>query len=301
MNLSETGAIPFPSYPFSQELGWSSTRQNSFEQCLRQYWYNYYNRWDKDVPRDDILELKNLSTIPMLIGEVAHSVLAKIAHRILKCRNPIDRQRLDELACHDLSQAIANSTFQEVYFGQQEAVEPKRLWPRLQLLLDHYLGSERHQWLLNEWDPSVGYMVDPEGYGEARLGGMKIYAKPDLLVRDGKEVLIIDWKTGQRQADSHRRQLAVYAAWARDALEQPANRIQVIDAYLQPIYEEVSEVFSEDELDAVVLDVSQQRSEMYELCEDVVENIPKPKSFFPMTERHGLCKTCSYRELCKRG
>jgi hypothetical protein len=46
--------------------------------------------------------------------------------------------------------------------------------------------------------------------------------------------------------------------------------------------------------------VREQTNEMYGLCLEVENNIPKPKQAFPMTQIVALCGYCNFRELCKR-
>ena len=298
--MSTSGLIPFPEYEFSSDLGWSFTRRKAFESCKRRYWYDYYNRWDPEIERESIMQLKGLSSTPMLIGEVVHILMASIAKRLLRSRAEIDRDRFNIYARKALTNALNNCDFQEIHFGHCSEISADELWLRLQTFMESYLSSDRYRWLHEEWDPEQVYLIDPDGYGETRLAGMKIYAKPDLLVHDEHGMLIIDWKTGRRDASDHSLQVAVYAAWAREVLEQPASKIRVADAYLKPPYCEETLRCSESELDAVVKQVRSERASMQAMCIDVVENKPLEKEKFHMTEDTEACRLCNYRELCHR-
>ena len=250
--MSTSGLIPFPEYPFTWDLGWSFTRRKAFESCKRRYWYDYYNRWDPEIDWKSIRQLKGLKRTPMLIGEVVHILMASIATRLLRRRAAIDRDRFNGYARKALTNALNGCDFQEIHFGLCSEINDDELWLRLQTFMESYLSSDRHRWLQEEWDPEQGYLIDPDCSGETRLAGMKIYAKPDLLVHDEHGMLIIDWKTGRRDASDHSLQVAVYAAWAREVLEQPASKIRVADAYLKPPYSEEIQRCSESELDEVV-------------------------------------------------
>ena len=45
-------------FVFSPKLGWSVSRYNLFETCKRQYYYNYYAKYDTEYPTQKILALK---------------------------------------------------------------------------------------------------------------------------------------------------------------------------------------------------------------------------------------------------
>jgi hypothetical protein len=67
--------------------------------------------------------------------------------------------------------------------------------------------------------------------------------------------------------------------------------------YLGGTYEELEHNFTQGELDEFTRQIGAQTREMYEYCENIEENIPKPKDVFP---RHQwkLCAYCNYQELC---
>ena len=69
--------FPFPATPFLRSLGGLRLAKIHLNNALDNIGTTI-TRWDKDVSRDGILELKNLSTIPMLIGEIAHNVLLRL-------------------------------------------------------------------------------------------------------------------------------------------------------------------------------------------------------------------------------
>ena len=48
-------------FDFSKILGWSVSRYNMFQTCKRQYYYNYYGKYDNKYPYSEIKKLKNLN------------------------------------------------------------------------------------------------------------------------------------------------------------------------------------------------------------------------------------------------
>ena len=113
-----------------------------------------------------------------------------------------------------LEAALAGTELMEVHYGQRSVPEAADLQQPAMDCLEQLLASERYLWLVEVLQGDPRYLIEPPGYGEARLQGMKIYAKVDCLIEVGAEVVILDWKTGRR-AEADPLQLALYRlAWA---------------------------------------------------------------------------------------
>jgi hypothetical protein len=55
-------------YDYTPQLGWSTTRWQTFRTCRRRYFYQYYTRYDREFSWQRIQGLKDLSSIPMTVG-----------------------------------------------------------------------------------------------------------------------------------------------------------------------------------------------------------------------------------------
>ncbi|HIF68834.1 MAG TPA: hypothetical protein EYQ29_05885 [Candidatus Lambdaproteobacteria bacterium] len=66
---------------------------------------------------------------------------------------------------------------------------------------------------------AADWIIELSNYGETRINGLKAYCKVDFLVPMEDELHILDWKTGRKDVQKHRRQLIGYAGWARQELE----------------------------------------------------------------------------------
>jgi hypothetical protein len=86
--------IQLPSFPFTPVLGWSSTRAEIFRTCRRRYFYQYYAKYDREIPMGRILHLKTLSSIPMTIGTGVHDILATVLTRLQKSDRDLGKGRL---------------------------------------------------------------------------------------------------------------------------------------------------------------------------------------------------------------
>jgi hypothetical protein len=165
--------------------------------------------------------------------------------------------------------------------------------------LTNFLDSDRLAWLAREAGGQRDeWIIDPPGYGETRLGDLKLYCKVDFLFPIGDRIHILDWKTGKSDPDKHRKQLIGYASWASFHFETPAEHILPTIAYLYPAYHEVEETFNEFDLENFAVQVQAETDEMYDYCRDFQQNIPRNKSEFPLIEDRRICRHCNFRGIC---
>lgn len=290
--------ISLPSFPFTPQLGWSTTRSETFRACRRRYFYQYYGKFDPEIPLERILQLKGLSSIPMTIGSAVHDVLAALLQRLLRTAAPIDRERFARHTERTLADLLRGLRLMETYYGQRSQPEAAELLEPVQACLDRFLATERYAWVREQLSADPPWLIEPPGYGETRLRGQKIYAKVDVLIRAPGQTVILDWKTGRQDTAKHTRQLLGYAAWAEHNLQIPAEDIRCVLAYLQPDYLELEKQPKVAELDGLAVEVAAEIQQMQALCNDPERNIPLEKEAFPLTDNPGICRNCQYRELC---
>ena len=292
--------ISLPSFAFTPQLGWSTTRSETFRACRRRYFYQYYGKFDPEIPLGRILQLKGLSSIPMTVGNAVHDVLASLLKRLLRTATPIDRQRFTRHTERTLDGLLSGLELMETYYKQRPQPELSELLEPVQACLDRFLASERYSWVRDQLSSDPPWLIEPDGYGETRLRGQKIYAKVDVLIRVPGQTVILDWKSGRQDAAKHTRQLLGYSAWAEHNLKIPADEIRCVLAYLQPDYQELEKQPSAAELDGLAVEVAAEIQQMQALCKDPERNIPLEKDAFPLTDNAGICRNCQYRELCDR-
>ena len=287
-------------FEYTAILGWSSTRYDIFSECKRKYYYQYYAKFDKEFQRDRINFLKGLTSIPMEIGNISHDVLKEVLERLKKSTVPIDKQKFEDYV-KNISQASTEKNFFEVHYKVQERIDAEQLFPKTFASLNNFLESERFEWIkesaISEMDK---WIIEPEGYGESRLDGLKLYCKVDFMFPSGEKIIILDWKTGKKNEKKHSKQLVGYAAWASFHLDRKASDIEPIIVYLHPEYEEISLNPTEDELIEYKERIFSETKEMYGYCRNFEENIPLDKEAFPLLEDTAICRYCNYKELCHR-
>lgn len=275
------------------------SRYDMFSLCKRKYFYHYYGKYDPEVPVRLIQELKGLSAIPLAIGIAVHTVIETVLSRLTKTTQDIDREQFFDYAHRRTRHRAEVETFDEVYYGEREAVTVDDLYPKVQQCLENLLESDRYQWLVADAIPNKEqWVIEPPGYGETRLDGMKAYFKVDFLFPVEDRLHILDWKTGKPDPEKHRKQLEGYSTWAAYHFEVPADMVVPTIAYLHPAYEEVEEVFNEFDLEHFAIQVRAETDEMYEYCRDVEQNVPVDKSEFALVDDQRICSHCEFRGLC---
>lgn len=288
-------------FGFTPILGWSVSRYDMFTTCNRQYYYQYYAKYDPDYTRKKIDALKILTSIPLEIGNIVHDTISTVLQRLLKSNSEIDRQRFQDFVEKIVAQNIKSKVFFEFHYGEVEAVMPEDILPAINESLSAFLDSPRFKWIKDKAIANKhDWLIEPPGYGETRVDGMKVYCKVDFLFISNGKIIILDWKTGKQLKEKHRKQLLGYSTWAAYHLNASASDIGPIIAYLRPSYEESCLNPLDSDLEAFSALIRKETDEMYALCSDVQENVPKDKASFPMTSKTFLCKYCKFKELCEK-
>ncbi|MDR0306617.1 MAG: PD-(D/E)XK nuclease family protein [Chitinispirillales bacterium] len=295
----QTIELKFPNYPFTSILGWSISRFEMFDKCKRQYFYQYYSKHVKDVPNYKISILKELTSVPLEVGNVVHDCMEALLKRLQQSDSKIDEERFFSFADEKLQEYFSKKSFIEVYYGYLPSVDPAAASERVRTCLKNFIGSPCFSWIyMKAIIHRTGWMIEPPGFGETRLDGMKAYCKMDFLFPAGDEVYILDWKTGAKDQAKHAAQLMGYAVAANSNFSIPWNRIFPKIIYLYPYYDELEISFGEQELTNFFQTIREQTEEMQSFCKNAEQNLPRDISEFPTNPSPGLCRNCKFQQLC---
>ena len=287
-------------FAFTPILGWSFSRYDTFADCKRKYYYQYYGKYDNEFKRAKIDFLKGLTSIPMEIGNVSHDAIQSVLERFLKSTDAIDKEKFEDYLKNIIHSKFTKNFF-ETYYDGLEKIESDRLFKKTSECLDNFLQSERFEWITEKAITEKGnWLIEPSQFGESRLDGLKFYCKVDFLIPYEGKIFILDWKTGKKDGEKYSKQLIGYAAWASYHLDRVASDIVPIIAYLHPEYEEITLKPTENEIVEYKETIQSQSQEMYSYCSNVQENIPLKKEEFPMLSDVYFCKFCNFKELCNR-
>lgn len=286
-------------YPYSPILGWSFTRYETFSVCRRRYFYQYYAKYDPQIAPTAIERMKQLVSIPLEIGSIVHAVIETLLKRLQTTQTAIDQEKFFDFALAATHNSLQTRAFDEVYYGSQESINLDDLFPNVRSSLANFLQSPRFDWLCSQAEATAAdWIIEPPGYGETRIEDLKAYIRFDFLIPLKDQMYIFDWKTGMPNPDKHRLQMVGYAGWATYQFAIPPQQVHPILVYLQPEYDELVEVFSDADLESFAIRVEAETQEMYDYLRDVAQNVPLPKSEFPLIEDQRICSYCSFRGLC---
>ena len=296
---NEKGFKLIEKFEYTPILGWSLSRYDTFKICRRQYFYNYYPKFDPEYSEYKIKELKSLTSIPLAIGIITHDVIAKLLERFIESERPINRNRFLDYTQNEIQKFCKQNKFSEIHYEETENINEKELFSSIKTNLENLLNSERFGWIKEKAVKNKrNWIIEPPGYGEFRLEGMKAYCKVDFLFPFDEKTYIIDWKTGKEDRIKHDKQLTGYACWASYHFKNKPEQYTAISAYLSPTYREKETQFKNYQIENFIHTVQKETEEMHSFCEDVSENIPVPKENFKKTTNEKICNYCNFREIC---
>jgi hypothetical protein len=304
-------------------FSWSFSAAGDFEDCRRKrYWSKYaaWGGWDREAPEESrtAYRLNKMDNIYSLQGQAAEETVMWVL-REAQAGQPVDAaQAYERIARPFLRQKWTESRqglwkvnakkhccLREHYYGlwdketeraRAEAMAEHtkkcianfidRMLPRLRVILP---GNE-----VLIAGPGMG--GDPESF---ELEGIKIYAIPDYVHRDGEIMHIHDWKAGKVKA-AHQEQLALYGLWASCKHETAVENICCYVEYLAT-GQMAPVVITQEILDQILGRISESVADMrgYLVDEDLAANRALPKAEWELTADPRICRMCNFYELCR--
>ena len=300
---------------------WSFSAAEDFEQCRRKrYWakYGMWGGWKEDATPQQraAYRLGKMENGYSLLGQAVETAALWIIHQSQAGVAVTADQAYESAARPFLNRAWKESKdggwrqnpkkfvcLKELYYQELDA-DAKRAWVEMivrqsKQCIATFLGSvlpriaqvkKEHE--LPIATPAAG---DPEHF---HLEGIKIYAIPDYVYRQGSEVHIHDWKAGKVR-ERHQVQLCLYGLWAHVNHQVPAENIHVHIEYLADGHVD-SRVLTADDLEQAKGRIAESVSEMaeYLVDGDLSRNVPCPKEDWELAASPSLCRLCNYYELC---
>ncbi|MDC0272543.1 PD-(D/E)XK nuclease family protein [Crocinitomicaceae bacterium] len=290
--------INMKKFPFTSILGWSSSRYDVFSTCKRKYYYRYYAKHDTDFALDQINRLKQLTTVPLTVGSIAHDVIETLLKRLQKSDADIDTSRLKEHIAKMVEDTIQKSKFFEIYYQKQEELDKESMVEAIYKCLQLFIESDRYAWINQQpMEQRHKWVIEPPGFGETRINDLKAYCKVDCMIPTEEGVYIFDWKTGKNDVSKHRKQLIGYSLYAHNNFGHAEKDIRAFLVYLKDEFDEAELELQEGEVKQFYETLADDTTEMQSYCTDVDKNTPKGKDEFEMIDS-GLCGYCEFKELC---
>ncbi|MDQ0253124.1 radical SAM protein with 4Fe4S-binding SPASM domain [Evansella vedderi] len=301
------------------EFSWSLSRHKTLMDCSRKYGFHYYfshSGWFNDSPdlAKQTYRLKKITNLPILFGEVLHSIIEKVIKDYQQSAFIPAEEELVSFIRKSLNTAFIDSTRHQeewtqrpkyykmlheiYYYGELEEADIKEMEDRLAVCVKNFLASKSFTDITSKKEMQF---VQSEEFRTLTLFGVKVFVVIDFLYKDLKEDkwIIVDWKTGKETMED-RNQLALYALYLKEKYKVPLEKIEIRNEYLltgncQQYY------LKEIDLQHVLQRMEMSLTEMGKYVLDEDTNEPIDLEFFSKTEYTKKCLKCNYKELCEEG
>jgi len=210
------------------EFSWSKTRDEIFQTCPRQYYFNYYaywGGWEKDGAERtrQIYILRNLKNRFMWVGEKVHDCIKHTLRNLQRGISILDEDQIVSLTINQMRDEFRSSRERRY-----------RVHPKTCALFEHEyeLDLTDDQWkavaddvehcLRNFYCSDILAMLKElpredwlgiEDYSFFYLDGIRIWSVIDCSFRTQEGVTIIDWKTSRGPGEDLSLQLSCYAMY----------------------------------------------------------------------------------------
>jgi CRISPR/Cas system-associated exonuclease Cas4 (RecB family) len=294
-------------------VSWSYSRRETFERCLRQYYYEYFGA-KKTMAQDDP-DKEQIEFLNRLVSR--HLRAGKIVHTVI--RTGLQKAKegeywdVDRLTRWGLSMLRKDRDYSRQYPDGQYIPEGK--FPP-QLLLEYYYRVGDVETLYDEIEGRIvnaltAFSTSP-GFEEFRKGGQQpdsiiekhfslktlnctIEGQVDLAFRVEDAINIVDWKIGEEDGiGEDSLQLAAYGLWAVEHYDCEANHLRIYKAFLgsHSIVE-----FSADpnKLEAARVRITQDVERL--ACVQDYGERGIATAFTPRYEPT-ICRNCQFQRLC---
>jgi PD-(D/E)XK nuclease superfamily len=294
------------------EFSWSRSRDATFQDCRRRYFYQYYGSWggwasDAAAEVRRLYILKQLASRQMWAGRVVHDAIEMALHVFREGRtvpvepfiaDVVERMRGDwrsSRAAHYREDPRTVALYEHEY-----AVDLKPdVWQALRNsvvvclrnffrlpLLEAVRKTPPEHWSIEHWSKVFDFEGTP------------VWIAPDFGYWNADGLLtLIDWKTGASDADATAFQLGCYALYARDLLGVEPSRVELLQANLrEPMVTPLA--WDDARLEAVRDQLRLSIRSMRAYLVDPAANLARIEDF-EQTEELRICRRCNFRVVCR--
>jgi hypothetical protein len=299
-----------------KELSWSLSKNKMFEQCPRRYYYHYHfapqAKYCSDASEDLRLagEMRCIKSLDMWVGEIVHGAIQWTLELINCGKAPSEKdirsevkRRLSEgwkasknRLWRTCQEDIYPNLFEHYYKIPVNESTINRLKDKAYTSTSNFIKSDVFNHIGNapqdRWLPI-------ERYAAFRLKELLMYVKFDFAMREGKQLVVYDWKTGKPSEDTIH-QLMCYAAYTADKWQVPYENVKVCAVHLYPELELIEQPVTLEGIDKLYTYVKRGFDAMIKCLRDPQRNIAVMEDF-PMTENLLHCAYCNFKGICSQG
>jgi hypothetical protein len=135
-------------------------------------------------------------------------------------------------------------------------------------------------------------------FSSFQLDHIKINVVIDCAVKEGKGIIIYDWKTGKALSEDLSIQLCCYAFYAIEKWNLPPESLKVVEYNL---HSNKANSFSVTmaEVEGIKGYMKGSIKDMQSLLIDPENNIPLPEDQFSKVEDERVVSRCNFRKVCR--
>ena len=301
---------------FKNEFSWSVSRDATFKECKRKYYYAYYGYWggwdrnNADYVTRTLYVLKQLQNRWLWKGSVVHHEIERVLKelvttgRLVPFEKSVERVRTmmregfrysrDKLYWdHEGSMKNKTALFEHEY----ETATPDKVWKKNYDEVVECLKAFYESPVLEEIkNTSHDKIISIESMNGAYFSFSedKYFVKLDLAYEKDGGIEIVDWKTGSSESGDF--QFKLYTLYAAEELDVPHDTISLTEYKLQS-GESAIHKFSKEDLAATEEYIKNSIQEMKDSLSDKAENAAVMKDF-PRTEDEKICEYCNFKKIC---
>lgn len=296
----------------TNDFSWSRSRDNTFQDCRRKYFYQYYGSWggwEAAAPPEvrRIYILKQLASRHMWAGRIVHDAI-EMALQIFRdghdvpvepfIRDAIERMRTEWRSSRAGRYRESPKTL--ALFEHEYAVDLKpEAWQALSrnvsTCLRHFFSlplladirrTPPEHWSIEHWSKVLDFEGTP------------LWIAPDFgFWTDGGRLALVDWKTGGANTEGTSFQLGCYALYAQEMLGVKPAQVDLYEANLRE--PKVTPIQWDDErLDAIRAQLRLSIRSMKAYLADAAANVAVMTDF-ERTEELRICRWCNFRAICR--
>ncbi len=295
------------------EFSWSRSRDGSFQECRRKYFYHYYGSWggwdagtSAEVRR--LYVLKQLASRQMWAGRTVHDAIEMALHAFADgreiptepfVRDVVERMRAEwrssngarywddpktlALFEHEYRVDISREAWQAMSRNVENCL---RNFFRLPLLATIRRTLPEH-WSIEHWSKVFDFEGTP------------MWVAPDFgFWNDEGRLALVDWKTGGSSIEGGASfQLGCYALYAAEVLGVEPKNVDLLEVNLREP-EVTSHRWDDERLDAVREQLRLSIRSMRAYLAEPAENVARIEDF-ERTEELRICRWCNFRAVCR--
>ncbi|MCX6819620.1 MAG: PD-(D/E)XK nuclease family protein [Candidatus Aenigmarchaeota archaeon] len=273
-----------------RKFAWSNSRHSQWQECKKQYYFNYIAKWDGlpgDPGRDKLYQLSDLQRLVFLKGSLLHEVI----------KQQINNQRVDRPVSAEAAKSFFISELERANSNQEKCItEAFNGFPIAEeefknIEIDGIKQIDNFCNIIWNNYKNVMY-IDHEKNDMFSVDNINLRVKCDFLAKNNETFVVTDWKTGSEGFDDINEsiQMSAYILWVHSKYKAPLDKIIGEVVYLKSCNSEIVKK-SEKELKEFKEFILRSSQEMLEV---------NSEKDFPASPNRN-CKGCNFATICEDG